>query len=518
VIASIIAIGGMLLWRSHSKNAAAPKAEVTPIVVDVVPAVQADVPGYLDGLGTVQAYYTVKVTARVDGRLDQIAFQEGQTVQQGALLAQIDPRPFQAALDQALAAKAKDDAQLANNERDLARYLELAPNDLASKQTVDTQHMYVAQAQAQVKADEAAIENARTQLSYTTITAPFTGRTGIRQVDPGNIVRAADTTGIVTLTQMQPISLVFTLPEDTLPQLAAALARGPVTVSARSRDATTTYDTGTVALIDNQIDQTTGTIKVKATFPNAHLTLWPGQFVTARVLLKVSKDALTIPAVALQRNQNGFYAYVLREDSTVEARSLKVLQEGDETIIIGSGLKPGERVVTTNFYRISPGAKVKVATTAPTRAAATSGADGSGNDSGSRDASTGGNNTAASNNNTAAEARCGAGQAGQRFRHVEHRRYRLALAERRQGDRRLRRRRSNPARHRHRRRRGRSGARLRRRRSRLQRQRPARIRRAHHRQTQREFSFRVRLQPQTSGRRRRQGARRPANRTDGLER
>ena len=358
---AVVAVGAMMWLRSHHGTDNAPKHGDAAVTVDVAPAVRADVPGYLDGLGTVQAYYTAKITSRVDGQLDKVAFVEGQTVRKGDLLAQIDPRPYQAALDQALAAKAKDEALLANDERDMQRYLELAPKDLASKQTVDTQRMYVAQAQAQVKADEAAAENARTQLSYTTIAAPFTGRTGIRQVDPGNIVHAADTGGIVVLTQMQPIALVFTLPEDVLPQLSAAMTRGAVQVSALARDGADTFDTGTVSLIDNQIDQTTGTIRVKATFPNNLLKLWPGQFVNARVLVRVAKDALTIPATAVQRGQSGFFTYVVRDDSTVEARSIKVLQDGETTVVVGDGLKPGERVVTSNLYRVSPGVHVRIA-------------------------------------------------------------------------------------------------------------------------------------------------------------
>ena len=367
----------LMVWHSHTASGKTSVANGDgAVTVDVAAATRADVPDYLDGLGTVQAYYTARITSRVDGNLDRVAFVEGQTVHKGELLAQIDPRPYRATLDQALAAKAKDEALLANDQRDMQRYLELAPKELASKQQVDTQRMYVAQAQAQVKADEAAAENARTQLNYTTITAPFTGRTGIRQVDPGNIVHATDTTGIVVLTQMQPIALVFTLPQDALPQVAAAMARGEVKVTALARDGSNTLDTGTVTLIDNQIDQTTGTVKIKATFPNAHLALWPGQYATARVLVRVSKDALTIPATALQRGQDGFFAYVVRPDSTVAARNLKVLQAGETTVIISDGLQPGERVVTSNIYRLSPGAKVRVADSARTGAGAKTAATG----------------------------------------------------------------------------------------------------------------------------------------------
>ena len=358
--AAIVAVAGMLWLRAHHADDHKSGQGDDAVRVDVATATRADVPDYLDGLGTVQAFYTAKINSRVDGNLDRIAFTEGQTVHKGELLAQLDPRPYQAALDQALAAKAKDEALLANDQRDMQRYLELAPRQLASKQQVDTQRMYVTQAQAQVKADEANVENARTQLSYTTITAPFTGRTGMRLVDPGNIVHATDTAGIVVLTQMQPIALVFTLPEDALPQVAAAMARGEVKVAALTRDGSAPLDDGTLTLIDNQIDQATGTVKLKAIFPNTHLALWPGQYVTARVLVNVAKDALTIPATALQRSQDGYFVYVIGSDATVAARPVTVLSNGETTVVVGSGLRAGERVVTSNFYRLAPGTRVQV--------------------------------------------------------------------------------------------------------------------------------------------------------------
>jgi multidrug efflux system membrane fusion protein len=357
-----VAVAAALIW-SHSRRgaqAADTHAAAPAIAVDATSAVRSDIPGYLDGLGTVQAYYTVKVTARVDGQLDTVAFTEGETLKKGQLLAQIDPRPFKAALDQALAQRAKDEAQLGNAKRDMDRYLLLAPQDLASKQTVDTQRSTVAQAEAQLKADDATIENARTQLSYTTITAPINGRTGIRQVDPGNIVHASDTGGIVVMTQIQPISVMFTLPEDAVAQMTEALASGPTSVVALARDDGTVLDTGTVALLDNQIDQTSGTIRVKATFPNPHQLLWPGEFVTARVLVKVHKQALTIPASALQRGPDGMFAFVIQPNSTVQVRPLKVTLVDENTVIVDSGLNPGERVVTSNLYRLQPGTLVRI--------------------------------------------------------------------------------------------------------------------------------------------------------------
>lgn len=351
-----------LIW-SHSRHGAqAADTRATPAAVPVDAAVvePRDVPGYLEGLGTVQAFYTVKVTARVDGQLDTVAFKEGETLKKGQLLAQIDPRPFKAALDQALAQRAKDEAMMTNAQHDMDRYMLLAPQDLASKQTVDTQRATLAQAQAQLKGDDATIENARTQLSYTTITAPINGRTGIRQVDPGNIVHATDTAGIVVMTQIQPISVMFTLPEDEVPKMTEALSNGPTSVVALARDDGTVLDSGTVTLLDNQIDQTTGTIRVKATFPNARQRLWPGEFVSARVLVNVHKQALTIPAAALQRGPDGMFAFVIDANSTVSVRPLKVTLLDENTVIVDAGLKPNERVVTSNMYRLEPGTVVRV--------------------------------------------------------------------------------------------------------------------------------------------------------------
>jgi multidrug efflux system membrane fusion protein len=317
------------------------------------------VPIYLQGLGTVQAFYTVTVTARVDGELQKIAFTEGQNVRKGDLLAQIDPRPNQAAYDQALATKAKDVALLANAKRDFDRYTLLQPQNLASKQTVDTARALVDQLAAQLQVDQAIIDNARTQLDYTRITSPINGRTGIRLIDPGNIVRAAATTGIVVVTQVQPISVVFTLPEEELSAVGAALALGPVPVTTLSRDGNTELDRGTLALIDNEIDQTTGTARLKATFGNANNTLWPGQYVNARVLVRTERNALTLPSAALQLGPNGPFTYVIKDDSTVEVRALKIGDESGGLVVIKDGLALNERVVTSNQYRLQQGAHVR---------------------------------------------------------------------------------------------------------------------------------------------------------------
>jgi multidrug efflux system membrane fusion protein len=352
-----------LAWRAvvHVPADAATRSAPPAIAVDTAAVAHADVPIYLSGLGTVQAYYTVTVTARVDGELQKIAFTEGQSVHKGDLLAQIDPRPNQAAYEQALATKAKDAAQLTNAKRDLERYTILQPQDLASKQTVDTQRAMVDQLGAQIQVDQAVIDNARTQLDYTRITSPIDGRTGIRLVDPGNIVHAAATTGIVVVTQVQPITVIFTLPEENLTQVNAALADGAVSVTTVSRDGDRVLDEGTLSLVDNEIDQTTGTAKLKATFGNARNTLWPGQFVNARVLVRTERNVLTLPTAAVQLGPNGPFTYVVKADSTVEVRPLKIGEESAGLTIVNSGLALNERVVTSNQYRLQAGAHVRTA-------------------------------------------------------------------------------------------------------------------------------------------------------------
>ena len=357
-----------LLWHGHSGGARAADKEKKvdhSIAVETALAGRSDVPVYLEGLGTVQAFYTVTITARVDGELQKVGFVEGQTVKKGDLIGQIDPRPFQAALDQAIAAHDKDVAQLASAKADMDRFELLAPQNLASKQTLDAQHALVGQLQAQIKGDQATIDNARTQLSYTTIVSPIQGKTGIRRVDPGNNVHATDTGGIVVVTQVQPIACIFTLPEEALPTLNRALEGGSVRVTAMSRDDKTELDQGTIALVDNQIDQSTGTIRVKATFPNPHDALWPGEFINARVLVRTEKNALTVPSNAIQRGPNGMFTYVVKADSTVEVRPLKVGDESGTVTVVTDGLKDGEQVVLSNQYRLQPGAKVHTVAAVP---------------------------------------------------------------------------------------------------------------------------------------------------------
>ncbi len=359
IIAAVVLFAGVLFaW--HWLGRKPPPAQAPPAIpVDIATVQKADVPVYLEGLGTVQAFYTVTVTARVDGQIDKVAFREGQDVRKGDLLVQIDPRPYQAALGVAIATRAKDVAALDNARRDMERYSELAPEDLASKQTVDTQRALIAQLSAQLKADDATIDNARTQLDYTTITSPIDGRTGIRLVDPGNIVRAAATAGMVVVTQLEPISIIFTLPEEAFEQLSAALNRGSVTATALSRDDKDELDHGTVELIDNQIDQTTGTIRVKVILPNKQRHLWPGQFVNVRVMTQMQRQVLTIPATALERGPDGQFTYVVEPDSTIRVAPLTTGEQTSDIVVVEKGLQAGDRVVVSNQYRLQPGSLIR---------------------------------------------------------------------------------------------------------------------------------------------------------------
>jgi multidrug efflux system membrane fusion protein len=338
-----------------------------PVTADL--ARKQDVPIYRLGLGSVQAYNTVTVHVRVDGELDKVAFTEGQDVKAGDLLAQIDPRPFQAALDQVVATKAKDEAQLANAQRDLDRYITLAPQNFTSKQVLDTQRALVAQLAAQIKVDQATIDNAKVQLGYTTITSPLTGRTGIRLIDQGNIVHAADPGGLVVVTQLQPISVIFTLSETLLPAVSRALAAGPLKVEAWSQDDSEKLDEGQVALIDNQIDPTTGTLKIKATFPNQAKTLWPGLFVNAHLLIETRHDGITVPIQTVQRGPKGVFAWVIKPDKTVEMRPIKIGYTDDKLALIDSGLQAGETVVVNGQYRLVVDGKVEVTMAQPKQTA-----------------------------------------------------------------------------------------------------------------------------------------------------
>jgi multidrug efflux system membrane fusion protein len=365
VLGCAVLILAILAWHWQSRAAGGtPSSPATPALapVEVADAIRADVPVYLEGLGTVQAFNTVTVKTRVDGQIQKVSFVEGQHVKAGDLLVQIDPRPYQAAYDQVVAKKAQDEAQLANAKVDLDRYAALLKTSAAPRQQADTQRALVAQLEATVRADQGAIDAAKVQLDYTSIASPIDGVTGIRLVDQGNIVHATDTNGIVVVTELQPISVVFSLPEDNLQSVAQAMAQGPVEVAALSRDGKTEFDRGTLLLIDNQIDQTTGTIRLKATFPNPHNALWPGQFVNVRLLLRTERNVLTVPSAAVERGPDGLFTYVVKPDSSVDMRTVTVGQDTGTIAVIASGLAPGDRVVTAGQYRVQPGAPVQVAT------------------------------------------------------------------------------------------------------------------------------------------------------------
>ena len=414
-IVCLIVAGG-LVWLVLERNAAAKKAAaggrgqvaVVPVVAGV--AKQKNVPIYLDGLGTVQAYNTVSVKARVDGQLKKVAFTEGQDVRAGDLLAQIDPAPFQTALEQAAAKKVQDEAQLANGKLDLKRETDLYAAKVDSEQVFETQKALVATQEATVKADQAAIDSAKVQLDYTSITSPIDGRTGLRMVDQGNIVHASDSNGLVIITQLKPISVMFTLPEQNLGKIHKELESGDLKVLAVDRDNTTILGEGKLAVIDNQIDTTTGTIKLKATFANEDLKLWPGQFVNARLLLATRTNGVVVPASVIQRGPQGAYAFVITNGvqnpagastnrpsgmaaggdksaakkpdvartggkpgaggkpaddgppMSVVVRAVTVSQIEAGEALVESGLQPGERVVVDGQYKLQAGSQVRIST------------------------------------------------------------------------------------------------------------------------------------------------------------
>src|SRR6187455_2781805 len=332
-----------------------------PVPVLVAPAARADVPVYLDAVGTIKALNTVTVRPQVDGKLLSVNFKEGDDIKKSDLLAKIDPVIYQAQLNQAIAKKAQDEAQLANSKIDLDRYERLAATAAINKQQADTQRALVAQNTALVQADQAAIDNAQAMLGYTTITAPIDGRTGIRMVDEGNYVRSADTnSSIVVITQLQPISVLFNLPQQDLSQVNTAFGKGPLKVEAQRSDNDDVIDRGALRVVDNQVDQTTGTVKLKAEFPNANLQLWPGQFVNVRLLVDTLRQVVVVPTSAVQRGPNGTFVYVVDAESKVAVRPVTVNQQDDTGAVVSSGLAAEERVVTTGFTRLSNGTRVRV--------------------------------------------------------------------------------------------------------------------------------------------------------------
>ena len=366
VLAAMVIIGtGATFWfKPGTKPDPAAGFRNAAIPVLIATAARADVPIWLDGLGTVQAFNTVTVRTQVDGRLIGILFREGQDVRTGDVLAKIDPITFQAAVDQAVAKQAQDQATLANARLDLIRYQKLVATAYTSAQQADTARATVAQLEAQVRQDQAQIDTARAQLGYTTIVAPIDGRVGIRQVDAGNLVHASDTTGIVVITTLQPISVVFTLPQQNLPQIANALKAGTPVAQARSQSAANTaeplLDTGALAVLDNQVDPTTGTIKLKATFQNADLKLWPGGFVAIRLLVNTERGVVTIPPAAVQRGPRGTYVYVVDADGTATRREVTMGYEDAQTSIVATGLDAGQRVVIDGASRLTEGAKTRL--------------------------------------------------------------------------------------------------------------------------------------------------------------
>lgn len=362
VLAAIGLLGWLIQSRLRGEARATPGKDGAPgdRVVPVVTAsvVQRDMPLFLDGIGNALASATVTVRAQVEGRIDRIAFREGQDVKKGDLLAQIDPRPFQNQLHSAQAALARDRAQLAGARRNLERYESLAKDGLSSAQQVEDQRVTVAQLEATTRADQVSVDSARLQLDYARVTSPIDGVTGVRLVDQGNIVRPTDPNGIVMITAIDPMAVLFTLPQDDLARVGKQLAEGPIEVEAMSRDGLTKLATGELLLIDNQINQATATIRLKALFPNPERVLWPNQFVKTRLLLTVRKDALVIPAAVVQRGPQGTFAYVVGPDKKAVVRPIQTEATEGDLAVVTSGLSVGEEVVVDGQYQLRPGATV----------------------------------------------------------------------------------------------------------------------------------------------------------------
>ncbi len=356
------------IWTPSAQTASAPGQPQpgqapgpAPIVVRVTPVKRADFPVVLQSIGQVQAYNTVLVRARVDGQIMKIGFNEGQMVKQGDLLAQIDARPFQAALEQAAAKKSQDEANLANAKLDLARFATLAKQDFATKQQLDTQNAMVLQLTASIAADTAAVDAAKTQLDYTTIRAPISGRAGFRLIDEGNLVNAGQQTGIVSIAQLQPITVVFAEPQQYVPRINQELAEGapPVTVMDAEGHK---LATGRLSISDNQVDAATGTIRLKAEFDNKDDALWPGLAVTTGLQIGVEKDVLMVPTEVVQRGQNGLFVFIIDDQNHAQLRHVKIAHQDTATAVISEGLKDGDRVVTSGQFLLQPGSIVSIDT------------------------------------------------------------------------------------------------------------------------------------------------------------
>jgi multidrug efflux system membrane fusion protein len=359
---AVLAIGGGFAATRgvRSQRPVVPPA-ATPIVPVVADRVSShDVPIYLRGVGTVIAYNTVLVRSQIQGQITKIAFTEGQTVHAGDLLAQIDPRPYQAQVDQVTATRDRDQAQLANAQANLGRYTQLGDKGWATPQLVDTQKAQVAQLQSAIKADEALIEAAKVQLDYTRLISPIDGVTGVRQVDVGNIIHPTDPNGLVVVTQIEPISVIFTLPETDLPKIQQQMPKGTLSVLAYSQDSTIKLDEGKLTLVDNEILQTTGSIRLKAEFANTAHRLWPGELINVWLLLDTRHDGLTVPASAVQQGQQGAFTYVINSDNTVQVRPVTVSQISGGQALVDSGLTANEQVVVDGQYKLQAGSHVTI--------------------------------------------------------------------------------------------------------------------------------------------------------------
>ena len=364
LLALVVAGLGYYGWQrfhgGHQEAANdAQKGSRNAVRVGIATAEKADFPVYLTSLGTVQAFNSVLVRSRVDGQIDKIAFTEGRLVKQGDLLAEIDPRPYQAALDQAKAKKEQDEANLANTNLDLQRFIKLG--EFATRQQLDTQHSAVSQLTAQIAADAAAISNAQTQLDYTQISAPISGVVGLRLVDIGNIVNASQQTGIVTIAQIEPIAVIFTAPENQLPDIKDAQGATPLKTIALTTDGNRPLAEGKLAVVNNQVDSTSGTIRLKAIFENKDHALWPGQSVSTRLLIRTLKDATVVPDQAIQHGTEGLYVFTVDQSNKAELRNVKVSQSIDGKSVIEEGVSPGERVITTGQFKVAPGTLVSTA-------------------------------------------------------------------------------------------------------------------------------------------------------------
>jgi len=379
---------GMQAQQQRTGGRGARSAASGPVPVLATAAVSSDVPVYLNAVGTTKALNTVTVRPQIDGKLIAVNFQEGQDVKKGDILAQIDPTTFKATYDQAVAKKAQDEALLANAKNDLTRYEQLAATNAINRQQADTQRALVAQYTAQTQSDQAAIESAQATLGYADIRAPLDGRTGIRQVDVGNIVHASDSTGIVVITQIKPIAVTFNVPQQDIQTINDAFAKGPLAADALRSDNSKVIESGKLTVVDNQVDSSTGTVKLKAEFPNASVQLWPGQFVNVRLLVDTLKNVTIIPTGAVQRGPNGTFVYVVGDDSKAAMRPIKIERQDENQTVIASGIKPGDKVVTNGFVRLTDGTQVTIGGATP---AATTAPDGAKPAAGQRGNNPGGN-------------------------------------------------------------------------------------------------------------------------------